>query len=1077
VNPTEITQVGPYPVRRFISEGGMAWVFEVTDPKFNARRALKMLKPEAAGGEQFRRFEAEARVLARIDHPNLVTIYDFGVDEATGCYYYTMTYVDGPNLGQKGVLPPEEAIPVFLDVLAGLAQLHDSDIVHRDIKPANILLTRDGRALLADLGIARTQEQTGMTRTGMAIGTVIYMSPEQARGKPVGPASDVFSVGLSLYQVLCGRTVYDDVSELDVTSGNDVLLYIGSLVHSNRELRIKFPDSVPAPVRDVILRCCRFDAGERYPDARAVHGALIDALETLEAPPQARVPWVPIVGAGTLLVAALAVAMWWLGGVGKSEVEERLGEAEAVEKRVFALVGSLSALEAPPSREDLFALRREADLSEGLRKRGAEELQAGNYDDALSSIDTAIVYYERLCRKVVDQHLSQRADEAAGGLRGRVEGLAGVGAKEESPERWAELEAALASVEAKPRDGSDGCDAADHERQRIDGAASAATLVAAIEKDLARKWPEMAAAALAQAEQEQKAAEAERVEETPYRDALARGRKALAEGKEAGGAADHLAARAAYDRAAEAFRQAQAVVPAARARSELRRLEAQAAGRKIEVPDLVSRMVAGADEQWAGGGFEGARADYAKAIDLLSNLLSDAEKSQMAFAAAGRARAARESAQKRGAESSAREAFAAADALYAEAQLALEERRYPHAEQRFREAEGAFAESGRNAQVAADEAREARTRAERAKLDSVPRGCASLAGPAKDRCEEGEAAMRDGEAALAAGDAASARVRFDTAADRFAEAKEVQATILANQPKPPTLRSRTPSKEKVAAGKNEKVALQVEASDPNGDPLLYNWFVNDSRQPGGGSSFELEAPPGTTNVRVVIDDGRGGTTEASWTIDAQNRKPSLALDPREERLQLEVGSRKAFVASAKDPDGDPVLVEFLIDGNPVAQGDHYEFSASKPGQYNLTARATDPADARATVTRRIEVVPKGGASGGADGAKEAAMKTLRAYEAAFEARDMNRLANVWTMNPSQRSATERIFNGCSSITLTLTEKGVQVGPAGDQVLIDFDQRVQGSGASCLAPGTTFASTATLKRSGDRWVISSIGPRR
>jgi eukaryotic-like serine/threonine-protein kinase len=304
VKPEELRQIGPYPVRQFIAEGGMAWVFEVAEPRFHARRALKMLKPSAAGGEEFRRFESEARLLAAIDHPNLVTIFDFGKDESTGCYYYTMQFIDGPPLSQRGSLALAEAAPLFLDVLAGLAALHDAGIVHRDLKPANVLLTSDGRALLADLGIARVQEEASLTRTGMAIGTALYMSPEQARGKPVGPSSDVFSMGLSIYQVLTGQTVYDATGDVDSSSGQDVILYLGSLIHSGSELKLPFPSTIPPAVRSVIRRACRFDPTQRYRDAREMHNALLAALE---AKPPAL--W-PRLAAGMVLAAVLAVGAW-----------------------------------------------------------------------------------------------------------------------------------------------------------------------------------------------------------------------------------------------------------------------------------------------------------------------------------------------------------------------------------------------------------------------------------------------------------------------------------------------------------------------------------------------------------------------------------------------------------------------------------------------------------------------------------------------------------------------------------------------------------------------------------------------
>ena len=316
MNPREIQQIGPYPVVEFLAEGGMAWVFKVEDPKFRVHRALKMLKPQAAQGEEFRRFESEAKLLARIDHPNLITIYDFGRDERTDCHYYTMTFVDGSPLSETEPLGHEAAIPIFLDVLSALERLHLQGIIHRDIKPGNILVMSDGRVLLGDLGIARQQDSLiSLTRTGMAIGSVQYMSPEQARGEHVTPASDVFSVGLALYQVLTGQTIYDSVDEVDATSGEQVLMYLGALLHSGGQLTFRYPRSVPRPLQRVIEKACRFDPAQRYANAGALRNAL---LEAQHAAPDRRTSGAPRgsrVAAVVALVAlvALAGAGAWYG--------------------------------------------------------------------------------------------------------------------------------------------------------------------------------------------------------------------------------------------------------------------------------------------------------------------------------------------------------------------------------------------------------------------------------------------------------------------------------------------------------------------------------------------------------------------------------------------------------------------------------------------------------------------------------------------------------------------------------------------------------------------------------------------
>ena len=316
MNPRELEQIGPYPVVEFVAEGGMAWVFKVMDTRFRVHRALKMLKPQAAQGEEFQRFESEAKLLASIEHPNLITIYDLGKDEATGCHYYTMTFVDGPSMAAVEKLSVSEAIGVLLEVLAALARLHEQGIIHRDIKPANILRTSDGRILLSDLGIARQQDQLiSLTRTGMAIGSIQYMSPEQARGQPVTPSSDVFSLGLALYQLITGHTIYDVVDEVDATSGEQVLMYLGALIHSGSELSFDFSRETPRPIRRVIETACRFDPSVRYADAKAMRQALLAAVAETEptatapSPPQQRPRWALPAAAAAL---ALALVVWWL---------------------------------------------------------------------------------------------------------------------------------------------------------------------------------------------------------------------------------------------------------------------------------------------------------------------------------------------------------------------------------------------------------------------------------------------------------------------------------------------------------------------------------------------------------------------------------------------------------------------------------------------------------------------------------------------------------------------------------------------------------------------------------------------
>jgi serine/threonine protein kinase len=317
IDPNQIQTIGPYPVVRYIAEGGFSWVFEVVDPRFDARRALKMLKPWAASPTDLQRFLNEARQLSQLNHPNIVQIFDIGEDEETGCPFYTMTLVDGPNLSERiGELRMDEIIRVFEQALAGLARLHAAGIVHRDIKPANILLMEDGTALLADLGIARSAESQGLTATNVSMGTALYMAPEQARGGEVSPASDIFSMGLSLFQALTGTHAYQASGDLEALTDPAVIMYLGRLSYAQaEELPLSFEGSnVPAWLQQLIRNACRIEPAERPEDASALLRLLqrVDEPSAVKAsPPRSAVSTRALASMlGGLLLAALVAALW-----------------------------------------------------------------------------------------------------------------------------------------------------------------------------------------------------------------------------------------------------------------------------------------------------------------------------------------------------------------------------------------------------------------------------------------------------------------------------------------------------------------------------------------------------------------------------------------------------------------------------------------------------------------------------------------------------------------------------------------------------------------------------------------------
>ena len=193
---------------RLLGTGGMGAVWLVRDRFLDRLVALKVLLAEQATPEERERFLREARTSARLEHPHIIDVYR--ADETDGVVWFTMRYVDGESLGDRlrdrGALPVSEAVRVLREVAWGLAYAHARGVVHRDIKPDNILLQRDtGRAVVTDFGIARDAAQAGgLTMSGHVLGSVLYMSPEQASGEPLDGRSDIYALGCVGYTPCAG---------------------------------------------------------------------------------------------------------------------------------------------------------------------------------------------------------------------------------------------------------------------------------------------------------------------------------------------------------------------------------------------------------------------------------------------------------------------------------------------------------------------------------------------------------------------------------------------------------------------------------------------------------------------------------------------------------------------------------------------------------------------------------------------------------------------------------------------------------------------------------------------------------
>jgi serine/threonine-protein kinase len=265
---TGSTFAGRYQVIEELGHGGMGKVYRVLDQKLDEEVALKIIKPEiAADKETIKRFHNELRLARKIAHRNVGKMYELMEDGGT--HFITMEYVPGQDLRglirQMGRLTAGKAVSIAKQVCEGLEEAHRLGVVHRDLKPGNILIDKDGNARIMDFGIARSLRGKGITGAGVMIGTPEYMSPEQVEGKEADQRSDIYSLGIILYEMITGRVPFEGDTALAIAVKHKT-----EIPRDPREINTQ----IPQDLGQLVLKCLEKNKEKRYQSAGELHADL-----------------------------------------------------------------------------------------------------------------------------------------------------------------------------------------------------------------------------------------------------------------------------------------------------------------------------------------------------------------------------------------------------------------------------------------------------------------------------------------------------------------------------------------------------------------------------------------------------------------------------------------------------------------------------------------------------------------------------------------------------------------------------------------------------------------------------------
>ncbi|HET9495990.1 MAG TPA: protein kinase, partial [Chloroflexia bacterium] len=297
---------GRYRLIEKIGEGGAAEVYRARDERLGRMVAIKRLRPQFTGDDASRsRFTIEARTAAGLSHPNIVDVYDFG-ESPDGSMWIAMQYVEGQNLKdvlhRRGRMTAAEVVQVVQQVCAALSVAHAKGLIHRDVKPQNIMIDRAGDVRLTDFGIVKALSGPELTMTGMTFGTAAYLSPEQATGEPLSPASDIYALGCVMYEMLAGTPPF--------TGDNPAVVAYKQVWEQPRPLHDLVPE-VPPSLESIVMRCLNKEPARRYPSTDMLAADLATMSSAFNQPTQ----MVPLGAAAGGAVAAGAVA----GGIAAAD--------------------------------------------------------------------------------------------------------------------------------------------------------------------------------------------------------------------------------------------------------------------------------------------------------------------------------------------------------------------------------------------------------------------------------------------------------------------------------------------------------------------------------------------------------------------------------------------------------------------------------------------------------------------------------------------------------------------------------------------------------------------------------------